>query len=288
MRSEDFSDIGEPRDYFQGRGHTAALPTPREVLVFVRRDRRSLQQKALQNRSHHRWVLMVNFRGAGQVHVDQRTVRLRPGEALVVQPFQFHHFTQVPAESLVWLFCTFELESGSYFDALRYRVIPVEGVVRAACDALVAAWRKAECADGGEGVAGTVLQAAVLTLLLELRGEVEGAAPRAGAGHESRLLERLNRLMESHARQPMTIPELAETLCMSPAALRSKFREVAGVSLGAYLRHHRMHRAMALLRTTDLPVGTVAAEAGYASASAFSRAFREATGRAPLEYRRGG
>ena len=46
-------------------------------------------------------------------------------------------------------------------------------------------------------------------------------------------------------------------------------------------------RAMALLRTTKLPIAEVAAEAGFGSPQAFSRTFRQETGQAPRAYRGG-
>lgn len=286
MNPDTLKDIGEPEDYFQGRGHLFPFPTPKEILLFVRRDRKNLQQNALQNRSHHRWVLMFNLGTAGQVHVDQHTLRLSPGEAVLIQPFQFHHFTHLESEPLLWLFCTFELESAPILDPLRYQVVPVEDRVLSARHALLAAWRSMEEKESTESLSGARLQAALLTLLLELRESVQTTAPYPRTEPKNRLLEKLNRLLDRRADRPQTVSGLADQLSMSSSALRVKFQEVAGVPLGAYLKSHRIHRAMLFLRTTDQSVGMIATEVGYSSPPAFSRAFLAATGKTPLNYRR--
>jgi AraC family transcriptional regulator len=58
------------------------------------------------------------------------------------------------------------------------------------------------------------------------------------------------------------------------------------VSVGEYVRRERLDWAVAQLTTTDTPVATVAAEAGFADQSHFTRAFKRHTGLTPGRYRR--
>jgi AraC-like DNA-binding protein len=277
--------IREPTDYFKGRGGVTALPTPTDVLLFVRRERKQLQQKALQNRSHHRWVLMFNLQTGGQVHVNHRSHLLQPGDALLIMPYQFHHFTHLETSRLLWLFCTFELASTPLLDALRHRVLTVEGPAAEARNRLVALWEEAERATQPDPVHGPLLQSSVLQVLLELRQQAGSGAPALPVPPGNRLLETINRLLDAREPRPATIADLARHLDISESNLRARFRETAGVPLGQYLRNYRINRAMALLRTSDLPVSEVADESGFASPQAFSRAFREATGQSPRAYR---
>jgi hypothetical protein len=78
-------NIADPQDFFSGRG-TLSLPAPINLLLFVRRTKKLLQQEALQNRSHHRFVLIFNLETAGHVHIDNLTFPFKPGQALVVLP----------------------------------------------------------------------------------------------------------------------------------------------------------------------------------------------------------
>ena len=83
----------------------------------------------------------------------------------------------------------------------------------------------------------------------------------------------------------VTVAELAGELGFSESRLRVLFKQTAGIPLGAYIKNYRLNRAMALLRTSALPIATIAEEAGFGSPQAFSRIFKKETGRTPRSYR---
>ena len=80
--------------------------------------------------------------------------------------------------------------------------------------------------------------------------------------------------------------EVASHLAMSEATLRRRLAEV-GTTLTNLLADQRMMCALGLLQVTDLSVGRVAAEVGYASASRFAVRFRARFGLAPHAIRTG-
>jgi AraC family transcriptional regulator len=91
-------------------------------------------------------------------------------------------------------------------------------------------------------------------------------------------------LEESGCRQ-MRLSEVAAAVGVHPAHLARVFREHHGVSVGEYVRRLRLDRAAARLRTTDVGLAALAAEAGFADQSHFTRAFRGRTGLTPGRYR---
>lgn len=84
----------------------------------------------------------------------------------------------------------------------------------------------------------------------------------------------------------VTIEELAHRYLINPTTLKTVFKEVYGSSLAAHMKEHRMERAAALLRETDLSVAEIAGQVGYESQSKFTAAFKEQFGQLPKEYRR--
>jgi AraC family transcriptional regulator len=64
------------------------------------------------------------------------------------------------------------------------------------------------------------------------------------------------------------------------------FKESAGLSPHAWLRQHKLERAMNLLRNTDDAIASIAAALGYSSQAAFAAAFRKLTGETPQNWRR--
>ena len=285
MHDLETLQLREPEDYFQGRGSMEGLTAPRNVLLFTRRDRNRLQQEALQNRSHHRWVLILNLETAGQVHVDHRTHPLHPGQALLVRPFQFHHYTHLESSTLLWLFCTFELDPNPLLDPLRRQPVTLGENALMLRKRLVKIWTLTETDHASDPALEPLLQATLLPLLLELRLLARSEQNPVPFSEKNRLVEHINCMLDDQKFRNASIADLASELNLSGSGLRAKFQKTAGVPLGAYLRNYRINRAMELLRTTDLPIAEIAGEAGFSSPQAFSRAFREAIGSAPRAYR---
>lgn len=92
-------------------------------------------------------------------------------------------------------------------------------------------------------------------------------------------------LMHADPGKPWSLDELARAAAMSRTSFAERFRTVAGVPPLTYLGRWRMLLAQRALRNGDVRVGTLAAELGYASESAFSTAFKRQIGLSPLRYR---
>ncbi|WP_406832898.1 AraC family transcriptional regulator [Pedococcus sp. KACC 23699] len=82
-----------------------------------------------------------------------------------------------------------------------------------------------------------------------------------------------------------TLAELARVSSVSSTVLDERFRTVLGLAPIRYLTGWRMHVAEDLLRTTTLPVATIAHRVGYEAEEAFSRAFKRHHGSAPSTWR---
>ncbi|MFI6870565.1 AraC family transcriptional regulator [Nocardia sp. NPDC050406] len=85
---------------------------------------------------------------------------------------------------------------------------------------------------------------------------------------------------------PWTVQSLADRAGLSRAAFAKKFATMVGEPPLAYLTRWRLTTAARLLREEDLPIGTVAARAGYANEFAFGKAFKREYQVAPGQYRR--
>ena len=92
--------------------------------------------------------------------------------------------------------------------------------------------------------------------------------------------------MHGQPGRPWGLVELARAAGMSRTSFAERFRVVAGTPPLAYLSRWRMLLAQRALRNPDARVGTIAAELGYGSDSAFSAAFKREIGVSPLHYRR--
>lgn len=89
--------------------------------------------------------------------------------------------------------------------------------------------------------------------------------------------------MHAEPSRSWSLEDLAATAGMSRARFAARFREVVGLTPGAYLAEWRLGVAQSFLRQGK-PVQLVSDLVGYASASALSRAFRSRVGASPTEW----
>jgi AraC-like DNA-binding protein len=93
------------------------------------------------------------------------------------------------------------------------------------------------------------------------------------------------RLHASLSERP-SLDELAASAGVHPVYLARSFRHRYGLSIGEYLRRVRLDWAAAQLAATEMPLAVLAAEAGFADQSYFTRAFKSHAGLTPARYRR--
>ena len=86
---------------------------------------------------------------------------------------------------------------------------------------------------------------------------------------------------------PLTVPELAAMVYVTPQYLSRLFHRFLGCSAYTYLQNLRISKAKELLvNEPETEVQHVAHRVGFQDSSHFIRVFREGTGYTPLEFRR--
>ncbi|MNL31916.1 Regulatory protein SoxS [compost metagenome] len=96
----------------------------------------------------------------------------------------------------------------------------------------------------------------------------------------------LNAHIDQYAAYPLQVADLARVAGLSSARLHARFVAECGQTPMDYIRSRRLHKAVALLRSSDLPIGEIAARVGYSSQSAFAAAVLREFGTSPGKLRR--
>lgn len=137
---------------------------------------------------------------------------------------------------------------------------------------------------GRHSLINRLFEALIILILRQLmeRGEVRSGM-LAGMAHP-RLRHALVAMHESPA-QEWTLDDLAAAAGMSRSVFAGAFRDTVGITPGQYLQGWRVSLAQQALRQ-DRPLKVVAADVGYGSEAALSRAFKAHVGLTPREWRR--
>lgn len=124
-------------------------------------------------------------------------------------------------------------------------------------------------------------------MLLEMFAAVSGARPDALRDGDPPWLRRAVEALHASRANAPGLEALARTAGVSPSTLARAFRRRFGVSPGGFLRRLRVEWAREQLVRTDRSLAVIAAEAGFADQSHFTRVFARATGVTPARLRRG-
>ena len=106
------------------------------------------------------------------------------------------------------------------------------------------------------------------------------------AGLRDPVVGRALALMHAQVARAWTAEELARAVFLSRSAFAERFTSLLGMPPMTYLGNWRMQVAAQRLRDSQRALAQVAAEVGYESEAAFSRAFKRAHAVSPAQWRR--
>ena len=152
----------------------------------------------------------------------------------------------------------------------------------------VAMTESADKRAGGESVLAKLSE---LMFIEVVRRHLESLPPeQAGwlAGLRDPFVGKALSLMHAAPARNWTIEELAKEVGLSRSVLAERFADLVGIPPMQYLAKWRMQIAAGLLSSGNTNLANIAAEIGYASEAAFSRAFKKVVGVPPSAWRRRG
>lgn len=101
------------------------------------------------------------------------------------------------------------------------------------------------------------------------------------------IAERVTRYIYAHYREPLTLPQIAEALSISPYHMQRVYKRVTEISPAQQLQYVRIEYAKEQLKFTDSEIQDVALNVGFRSVSHFIHVFQKRTGVTPQQYRKG-
>lgn len=229
------------------------------------------------------------------VRADQRLLELAPGDVVLVGAGPFaaapreHYLRCLPSAQgcrsphAELLSATYEAVPAGAPSLAPVVHLPAADTRRAPGLSLIVNLLRAALTDPGPGqeaLARSLLPPLLVYTLHSLRQGHEG--PRA----LDRRIARALQLMRARPTERWTVEALARAANLSRAAFARRFLSELGVPPLRHLTALRMERAARRLAESDDSLAAIAAEVGYDSEFAFSRAFKRHMGEAPGVFRR--
>ncbi len=273
--------LKDPSDYFQGTQYPDDYRVD-NVLIYHRSTVDELQQRALVNLSHHRFVLFINLKTNGTINIDSQETVIKAGQGMLVMPYQFHSFYDLQDERIDWLFMTFEYPSDS-------RLSPIKNIRLDYTSEQIELWEQLtqHFPNSKESAYNKLKLLGASTLLIEsihdsFSNQTTDTQSRTG---KSSLISQVNKILAEEMEDGIGINDIADFLGKSERLLRLRFKEEYGISLGVYIKRLKLNKAIKLLTQSQLSVAKIASEIGFHSPESFSRFFKSNTNESPKRYR---
>jgi AraC-like DNA-binding protein len=256
---------------------------------------------------HERLELFLPLDGPARLRMGGLEVALARGDLLVVDNLKLHHVvdfagfdTRVIVVSFMPEF-VYSLGSPScdylfllpFYTQLEHRphvlrmgdaaAPPVHAALRALLERYYAGARQ----PFNQAGAKVHLLEALYHLALHFRSSESLKWKFLRQRERSLQLKRLFDHINAHVADRIPVAAAARLVGMSAPRFRKIFKQVAGMTLVAYVNHARLAAAARLLRETDRTVAEIASATGFADQSYFDRRFKRAFGTTPKEFRGG-
>jgi transcriptional regulator GlxA family with amidase domain len=139
--------------------------------------------------------------------------------------------------------------------------------------------------DRGRDVALAIARGLVM-FLRRPGGQQQFSAQLTAQTAARQPLREVQRLIADHPEADLSVPALAAVANLSPRQFTRTFTSEVGVPPGRYVDRVRLETARRLLEDAGGGVAEVARQSGYGTPEAMRRAFIQALGVAPAEYRK--
>ncbi|WP_181150970.1 AraC family transcriptional regulator [Paenibacillus sp. PCH8] len=225
------------------------------------------------------YALHYIIRGQGTLETGGRIFQLRTGESFIIYRQKEIYYYPDPHDPWEYVWVEFSgVEAGRLLELTQ--LSEVQPVVTAAPETLQPFFHLAWNA----GTSSHELQRADARMRLLLSYYME-YYPKEPQGDTKDYVWLAKKYIEQNYWKPaLTVMEIVHAVNLERSYLFRLFKMATGKSVSGYITSCRIQRACELLKTSGLPIQSVAYSVGYNDPLYFSRVFKKATSHTPSAY----
>ena len=223
--------------------------------------------------------IVLVTKGTVCIEIGDKTFSISAGQGVFIRPFELHCYKkQAPNVCHVLMFSG---ELVNYFFKYSKTHIPATPVFTFSPETLkLTDSLLPEIENTADPIRAQAVLAPLCNEIYTQCGFTERALPPQDAFGEA-----INYIRANFTDSSITSKQLAKKVGLHPVTLSKGFNRIVGFGFNEYLNHLRCSNAAMLLTTTDDTVADIAFLTGFGSIRSFNRAFLNAYGVTPSEYR---
>ena len=249
---------------------------------------------------------IMALQGEMPITIEGRSYVIRTNQLMITRPWQIHSLgspqfakgklgwlmfdvgVRHPHQAWVWpkwLLLT-KLELRALTNALRYNEDAIRAVTpdftKVFCDFVELA------KTPNMPYRGSQMAVAANALFIRLLAELESCPPvyNQGLTDSVRTVRMFLEKLPSRIQEPWSVQSMAATCDMGTTHFTNQFITLTGETPAKVLQRLRLDLATELLKTTNLPLKDICAQAGFNRPSYFIEIFTQRHGTTPLQYRK--
>jgi AraC family transcriptional regulator of arabinose operon len=126
----------------------------------------------------------------------------------------------------------------------------------------------------------------LLSILFSIIAEAKITSAKSEADRAKYYVNNAINFIHNNYCIPIKITDVADYVGINRSYLFTLFKQVIDVSPHQFMANYRLDKAAELLRTTNLPVESIALSCGYVDSLVFAKAFKQVKGISPSAHRK--
>ena len=239
------------------------------------------------NHLHNAIEMIYVAEGSAMLRIQEKNIQMNAGDFTIIFPNIIHGFSSAAADmppSNKLILCIVPLVFCGPYTQTLIANLPVEPYIRRERLPKNISYAMTELAqESFDGQSQTVYSA--LAQLILARYVPEIPLRKLTTAEHPNLTEQVMHYISAHFQEKITLSDLSRELCVSPSTLSHLFSEKMHTHFRHYLNSIRADYAAQQIRTTNLPITQIWADAGFESQRTFNRVFQELYHVTPTQYR---
>ena len=269
--------------------HHQSVNTHLQILTTYRYDHTSNPGPIGIPHFHKNYEILIPTVGVTQVTVDGQSYAIKPGQAIMIHPFQIHH---LHLSQSAWIWCSVfsaQLVSGLHADLEGKKprtpvFTPHESTTRFFLEEMLRHFYPFRGYSTLTMQQTMAAKACLYAMGCDYVAQAELIAD-GDARKTENLAVRVAHYIETHFQSEITLRDVARELGYSYQYLSNTFHSLFGINFKKLLNQYRMDHAIRLLQETTLPITQVAFESGFQSLRTFNHVCSELFQRTPTDIR---
>lgn len=231
---------------------------------------------------HKYWEITYVDKGTLYNLVDDKEYALSQGKLMFFAGGQFHSQYTKPQDRASFLTISFDL-SLDYYNLLTDKVFEVNNDQREILSRILKEYNKNEpySADMITAYLKQLIVLVIRQMKFERKSSIDTAVYR---NTKNRIINDCILAIEKKIYDKITLKDLAEEVCVSPAYLSKIFRKETGEALFSYIKKRKFELAKDMIMDGKHTISQISNSLGFCSVQYFSSEFKKEFGISPISY----